>query len=144
MNPEGVERVIVTEPSFHACAEEPRNQSRGYSDDNRSRGIDEPGSGSHHDQTCNRPRAEAENARLPLVEIFRHRPDERGHTGRQSGRHEGIRSHAVRCHGRSCVKSVPADPEHSRADHTKHHAVRGHLLFAEAQAFAEDHTENQS
>ena len=133
MDAKGIERVIVAEPFFDSGTEEPRNEPSGDSDDDRSRGIDEAGSWSHHNETCDRPRTEAQNTRLPLVEIFRHRPDKSGHAGCEGRSHESIRCHTVRGHGGSCVKSVPADPEHSGADHAEDHAVRRHRLFPKTE-----------
>src|SRR5476649_1995628 len=39
---------------------------------------------------------------------------------------------------------ISADPEHARADHAEHHAVRGHRRFAETEAGADDDTEDRS
>ena len=80
---------------------------------------------------------------MPRNDIFGHRPNERGNRRGHGGGHERVGGDAIRGYRGAGVKTVPTDPEHASADHTKNHAMRRHRFFAETNALAEDHAEDQ-
>ena len=143
VDPEGVEGVVIAELAFDDADKEVRNHPGENADQHGTAGGDETAGGSDHDQATNDPGAKAEHAGLATVEVFDQRPHEAGSGGCKGGCHEGVRGNAVGGQRGASVEAIPADPEHSGADHAKHHAVGCHLFLGVAVALAQDNAENQ-
>ena len=143
MHTERIKGVVITEPRLEFPAREEGNDTRQDADDHCAGSIHETASRGDHHQTRDDAGAESQDAGLALDQPFHHRPDEASRGRCERGGGEGVGGDAVRPERAARVEAVPADPEHARADHTKHHAVRGHRLFREAQARLEDQAEDQ-
>ena len=88
--------------------------------------------------------AHAENRGVSAEDFLDRTPDEGGDGRGERGRHESVGGDTVGGDGATGVETIPAHPEHAGADHTEHHAVRGHLDLTEAETRPENDTEQQS
>ena len=78
------------------------------------------------------------------MDFFHKTPDEAGSSSSKCGGHEGVGSKAISGKSRTSVETIPADPEHTGANHDKHHAVWGHFFLPKTLAFPEHDTQNES
>ena len=143
MHAEGIEGIVVFEDRLELRDGEVGDDGGDDADDHGAGRVDEAGGGSDDHESGDDARAEAEDGGVAAEGHFDEAPDEAGDGGGDGGCHERIGGDAVGGEGAAGVESIPADPEHAGADHTENHAVRRHLLFAKAEAGAEDEAEHE-
>ena len=143
MDAKGVERVIVAEHRFHLGAGQIWHGAGKHTDDDRAGRVHEAGGRCDHDQPGDRAGTKTQNRGVAAEQFFDHAPRERGDSGGERGRHEGVGRYAIGGEGAAGVEAIPADPEHAGADHAEDEAVRRHFFLTEPKARSENNAENQ-
>ena len=106
-------------------------------------GVTKPARRCNHDQTSDDARAETEHRGFAARDPLDAGPGGAGDRRSESGRGEGVGSHPVGARSAARVETVPADPEHSGADHRQHQAVGREVGVTETLAFADDQREDE-
>ena len=135
---EGVERIVVAELRLQRGGRPAADRTGGDADDEGARRADEAGSRSDGDETGDRARDDAEDARLAVAHPFDEHPGERGGRSRDLGDRHRHAGDTVGRKFRAGIEAEPADPQQRGADQREHEVVRCHVLRAVALALAED------
>ncbi len=137
MDTEGVERIVIAEPSFDAGDHEVAEGADEESDDEGRHGANESGGRGDGDESGDGAGDAAESTGMTVVDPLHRDPAEGGSSGREVGGDEGAGGQASGGECTACVESEPAYPQHAGSYERENHAVRGQEVVGVVLTLAE-------